>query len=133
VFGSLMWLSALIRLLGSANAREMARHLLVATAALELGLFVATPVGQGITSAHDPSTVPVVLATILAVTTLIGCRARTIGFPLLGVGLVGVQGLLVASGGPCAGSPVTSLVGSVIFAGVAMYLRSNDDTDPDET
>jgi hypothetical protein len=132
VFGSLMWLSAFVRLLGSANVREMARHLLVATAALELGLFAVSPIGQTVTTAQDQFTVPAVLLTILLVTTLVGVRARTNGFPLLGVGLVMVLGVLAVTGSSCAADPVVSLAGTVTFALVAMFLRGADDLTFDE-
>ncbi|MGH9210848.1 MAG: hypothetical protein ACRD2C_09215 [Acidimicrobiales bacterium] len=133
VFGSVMWLSAFVRLLGSANPREMARHLLVATAALEIGLFTVSPAGQAVTGVRDPSTVPVLLAAILVVTTLIGCRARTNGFPLLGLGLVTVLTCLALTGSPCSGNPAVSLAGSLTFAMVSLFLTStNDDLDPTE-
>lgn len=127
LFGSVMWLSAFVRLLGSANAREMARHLLVATAALELGLFALSPMGQTMATVPDPLTVPVLLSAILLVTTLVGVRARTIGFPLLGIGLVASQIMLAVTGGPCSGSPLVGLVGTVTFALVTLVLTGPDD------
>lgn len=133
VFGSLMWLSAFVRLLGSASFREMARHLLVATAALELGLFALSPIGQTVTTAQDQFTVPAVLLTILLVTTLIGVRARANGFPLLGIGLVSVLSVLVVTGSPCNGNPAVSLAGTVTFALVANFLAgANDESTLDE-
>jgi len=129
VFGSVMWLSAFVRLLGSANAREMARHLLVATAALQLGLFAVSPSGQVVTTGEDRFTVPAVLATVLIVATVVGCRARTFGFPLLGLALVGVLSLLMVTGSPCSVSPGTSLAGSLTFALTVVFLSSKQPDD----
>ncbi|HEY3143676.1 MAG TPA: hypothetical protein VGJ86_21255 [Acidimicrobiales bacterium] len=128
-FGGVMLLSGLIRLLGSGNLREMGRHLLVATAALQLGLFVLSPIGQAIIPAQSQLTVPVTLLTILFLTTLVGIRSRRRGPRLLGVGLVGVLCLQAVTGSPCAVSPMVGLAASLTFAGVALILGNLEDDD----
>jgi hypothetical protein len=136
VFGSLMSLSGFVRLLGSANGREMARHLVVATAALQLGLFALSPVGQATVNTQDRFTPPAVLLGVMLVATLIGIRSR-LGLPgprvgsevspVLGVGLVLALGVLAVTGGACAGSAGTHLAGTLTFAAVAVFLADRDD------
>lgn len=133
LFGSLMLLSAFVRLLGSGNAREMARHLLVGAAALQLGLFTASPAGQFIIGGRDTSVSPAVLAAVMVVAALVGCRDREKVFPLLGIGLVAVLSIMTLTGNPCGGNAGASLAGSVIFAVVSVHLSStNDDLDSNE-
>lgn len=122
LYGSVMVVSAFVRLLGSGNGREMAKHLLVATAALQLSLFaVSPPIGRTMAAAPDEFRSPVLLAAVLAVVTVVGVRSR-IGFPLLGMGLVTTLGVLAVAGGDCASGAVAALVGCATFALVARLL-----------
>ena len=138
VYGGVMSASAFVRLLGSVNGREMARHLLAATAALELGLLVVSPAARGIVGTEDGLTVAIVLAVALLAATFTGIRSR-VGFPLLGVGLITAQGLHALSSDPCAVSPALTLVGALAFAGAGALLVTRDrdrhdlaDDDPDD-
>lgn len=126
VFGSVMMASALIRLLGSGSSHEMARHLLVATASLELGLFALSPFGQTLAGSQDRFSQPVVLSGALLATTLIGVRSRN-GLPLLGLGLVVVEAVLVGTGSPVAANPLASLIGSLVFAWIVFLLARESD------
>jgi hypothetical protein len=112
VYGSVMTVSAFVRLLGTANGRAMAKHLLVATGALELSLFVAGSAGRSGFGVHDE--LPV-LALALFVTTLVGMHARH-GFALLGGALLVALAALAIADVSCAIEPVGSLVGSAVFA-----------------
>jgi hypothetical protein len=137
VYGGVMSASAFVRLLGSVNGREMARHLVAATAALELGVLVVSPGARSIVDTEDGRTVAIVLAGALLAATLTGIRSR-VGFPLLGVGLIMAQGMHALSSNPCAVSPALTLVGVLAFAGagtlvVTRHRGGHDlaDDDPD--
>ena len=127
-FAGVMSVSAFVRLLGTGNGREMARHLIAATAALGLCLLVLSPLGRGVVSPDDDLTTAIVLAGALLATTLIALRSR-VGFPLLGAGLVTVQGLQALSGDPCALSPALSLLGLTTFTLTATLLTARQDVE----
>lgn len=137
VYGGVMSASAFVRLLGSVNAREMARHLLVAAAVLELGLLLVSPAARDVVGAEDDLTVAMILAGALLVATLVGVRSRR-GFPLLGAGLIVTQGVHALSSNACAVSPALSLVGSLVFVAVATAIVARGgggdlpDDDPDD-
>lgn len=129
VFGTVMSVSAFVRVLGSANGREMARHLLVATAALELSLFAVGPGGQVLIDVRDRFTVPTVLLGVMLATTWIGIRSRH-GYQVLGWGLLVALGVLALTGSPCAVHPVASLAGTLTFVAIAHFLApANGDYD----
>lgn len=118
LYGSVMSTSAFVRLLGSASLREMARHLLVATAALQLSLFAVSPLGHAVAGARDRYTVPAVLLVILVVATFVGLRLRY-GLPVLGAGLVASLAVLTVTGSSCTAHPAAALLGMLTFAAVA--------------
>jgi hypothetical protein len=126
VFGSLMWVSGFVRLLGSGNPREMARHLIVAVAVLHVGLVALRPMGQTTLGAQEGMSQPVILLIVLLATTLVALRAQA-GFPMLGVGLVAAQCLLILTGVSAAVSPVTALAATAAFVGVVLALAGRDD------
>jgi hypothetical protein len=130
IFGAVMLASALVRLLGSGSPREMARHLVIAVAALELSLVLARAIDETSSTAHDRFTMPAVLAALLFVITVITVRSREHGMLALGGALVAVQVVLVIGGSPFGISPVVGLVGSATFAWVASYLRSTSLVTP---
>jgi hypothetical protein len=118
--GMLTW--AVVRLLGSASVREAAYRLIVATMALELALSGVTPVGEaGGLSGTTATTV--VLGTLLVLVTLFGVHAG-LGPPVLAVALLGVQGALALTGGPCHTAAAHALLGTAVFVAVAVALRT---------
>jgi hypothetical protein len=122
VFGGVMCTSAIVRLLGSASAREAARHLLIAVVCLELALSAVTPVADAVTSFRARTSTAAVLGVVLLILTVAGIRARA-GLPLLGAGLVAVESLLAVTGGPCHTEALRALVGTVIFTTVATWVH----------
>lgn len=115
-YGSVMTVSAFVRLLGSGNGREMAKHLLVATAALELAVFAARSGG------------PSVEVAVLVVATVVGLRAR-FGFAILGAALLVALCWQVPADVAVAVDPVVAIVGSVTFA-LAAHLVADRKTAP---
>jgi hypothetical protein len=131
VFTSVMWVSGFVRLLASANSRDMARHLIVAAVALDLSLLALRPMRHTVLSAQDDMSQAAALLVILFATTVVALRAR-IGVPLLGIGLVMAQGLLALTGASAALSPVTALVGTAAFAGMVLVLDGRRAVHPVE-
>jgi hypothetical protein len=123
VFGSVILVSTTIAWLGPFHFQRAGRHLIVATAALELALFTVSPLGRTVVSSQDRFTLPAVVGGILFIATPVGVRSRH-GLPLLGTALVLTQGALLATGSVTGYSPLTGLVGSFTFASVALLLES---------
>jgi hypothetical protein len=131
-FGGGMCASAIVRLLGSANAREAARHLLIAVVCLELALSAVTPVADAVTSFRGRVSTAAVLGVVLLVLAVGGIRARA-GLALLGAVLVAVESLLAVTGGPCHSEALRALVGTVIFAAVATWVAHYAPRRPEPT
>lgn len=137
VFGGALTASALTRLLGSGNLRDAARHLLIATMALELALSVVTPIGEVVEGFSGTAATAVVLAVLLLAITVTGVRA-SFGPPALALTLVAVQGVLAVTGGPCHTAAAHALLGTAVFTTLAVQLQTRplpfgyDPEDDDE-
>lgn len=125
VFGGVMLVSAFVRLLGSANGREMAKHLVAGAAALEVGLLVLSPVSRSVVSPEDDIVRTAALAVVLLTATVVGIRSR-FGFPLLGLGVLATEVVLALSGAPSVAHPARTLLASLTFTVAALWLHDAD-------
>ena len=129
-FASVLAVSAFVCLLGGGGTRDAARHLLVATAALGLGVVVLHPLLEGVLGLDRGLSRSVVLVSALLAVGLVGVRARA-GLPLLGGALVAVHAAQAwqATGDPCALDPAVGLTGMLAFAVAGLVLAT---PPPDE-
>jgi hypothetical protein len=126
VFGSVFVVSSFVRLIGSASLREMSRHLLIATASIEISLFAVAPRG---TPLIDPDEVlaPALLLAVLMAVSQIGLIDRMeLGFLSLGAMLVPIElALAVRDESPCGSGGYGPFVGTVVFALAAYHFASS--------
>jgi hypothetical protein len=125
LFGGVMVVSAFVRLLGSASGREMAKHLVAAAAALEIGLLVLSPVGRSVVSPEGDVAPAAVLAVVLLTATVVGIRSR-FGFPLLGLGVLATEVVLALTGAPSVAHPGRTLLACIAFTAAALWLHDAD-------
>jgi hypothetical protein len=124
-FGGIMLISAFVRLLGSANGREMAKHLVAGAAGLEVGLLVLSPAGRSVVSPEDDVVRAAALAVVLLTATIVGIRSR-FGFPLLGLGVLATEVVLGLGGAPSVAHPARTLLATVTFTLAALWLHDAD-------
>jgi len=126
VFGSIFLVSSFVRLIGSSSLREMSRHLLIATATIEISLFAVAPGG---TPLIDPDEVlaPALLLALLMAVSQIGLIDRMeLGFLSLGAMLVPVELVLaVRDDNACGAGGYGPFVGTVVFAVASYYFASS--------
>jgi hypothetical protein len=126
VFGSMFVVSSFVRLIGTASLREMSRHLLIATASIEISLFVVSPRG---TPLIDPDEVvaPAFLLAVLMVVSQIGLIDRMeLGFLALGIALVPIElSLATRDTNPCGPGGWSPFVGTVVFALASYHFASS--------
>lgn len=137
VFGSILLVSSFVRLIGAASLREMGKHLVIATATIEIALFIVSPRGEPLI---DPDEVfaPALLAAVLLVVSQIGLIDRMeLGMLSMGALLLPVQVAQALGDNPCGAGGFGPLLGMTVFAGAAYSfatarpLRGEDD-DEDE-
>jgi hypothetical protein len=124
VFGSIFVVSSFVRLIGSASLREMGKHLVIATATVEISLFAVGPGGEPLV---DPENyfAPALLAAVLMAVSQLGLIDRyEWGMLSLGALLVPTQLVLAVSDNPCGAGGFGPLLGMVAFAGASYSFAS---------
>lgn len=125
VFGSIFVVSSFVRLIGAVSLLEMSRHLLIATASIEISLFLVSPEGRPLI---DPGEVyaPAFLLVVLVVVSQIGLIDRMeLGMLSLGGMLVAVEVLLALRDNPCGAGGFGPLLGTTVFAGAAYWFATS--------
>jgi hypothetical protein len=122
VFGSIFVVSSFVRLIGAVSLLEMSRHLLIATASIEISLFAVAPRGKPLIDA-DQVLAPALLLAVLMVVSQIGLIDRMeLGFLSLGVMLVPVEfSLATRDHNVCGPGGWGPFVGTVVFALASYY------------
>lgn len=135
VFGSIFLVSSFVRLIGAASLREMGKHLVIATAAVEIALFAAVPGGEPLIDAREVYA-PAGLAVALLVVSQIGLIDRMqLGMLALGALLLPVQVAQALGDNPCGAGGFGPLLGMAVFAAAAYSLatahplRTHEDDD----
>jgi hypothetical protein len=135
VFGSILLVSSFVRLIGAASLREMGKHLVIATATVEISLFAVSPSGEALIDRREVYA-PALLAAVLLVVSQIGLIDRMeLGMLSLGVLLLPVQVSQALGDNPCGAGGFGPLLGMTVFAGAsysfatARPLRSDDEDD----
>jgi len=135
VFGSIFLVSSFVRLIGAASLREMGKHLVIATAAVEIALFAAVPGGEPLIDAREVYA-PAGLAVALLVVSQIGLIDRMqLGMLALGALLLPVQVAQALGDNPCGAGGFGPLLGMSVFAAAAYSfatahpLRTDEDDD----
>lgn len=137
VFGSIFVVSSFVRLIGSASLREMGKHLVIATATVEIALFAVGPRGEPLV---DPENyfAPVLLSLVLLAVSQLGLVDRyEWGMLILGALLVPTQLVLALSDNPCGAGGFGPLLGMAAFAGASYSFAlgrplPSDDGEDDE-
>ena len=124
-FGGVMLISAFVRLLGSGNGREMAKHLVAGAAGIEIGLLMLSPVGRSVVSPEDDIARAAALAVVLLTATVVGIRSR-FGFPLLGLGVLTTEVVMALSDAPSVAHPARTLLAMLTFTVAALWLHDAD-------
>ena len=135
VFGSIFVVSSFVRLIGSASLREMGKHLVIATATVEISLFAVGPRGEPLIEPENYFA-PVLLSLVLLAVSQLGLIDRyEWGMLILGALLVPTQLVLAVSDNPCGAGGYGPLLGMVAFAGASYSfahgrpLPSDDEDD----
>jgi hypothetical protein len=124
VFGSIFIVSSFVRLIGSASLREMGKHLVIATATIEVSLFLVGPRGEPLID-PDEYVAPALLAAVLMGVSQLGLVDRyEVGMLSLGAMLVPVQLALALGDNPCGAGGFGPLLGMLAFAGASYSFAS---------
>lgn len=119
VFGSMFVVSSFVRLIGAASLREMGKHLLIATASIEIALFVTGPTGEPLIDPEELYAPGLLLAVLMAVSQIGLIDRMEIGMLALGAMLVPIEVVLAVHDNPCGAGGFAPLVGTAVFAGAA--------------
>jgi hypothetical protein len=134
VFGSIFIVSSFVRLIGTASLREMGKHLVIATATVEISLFAVGPRGEPLVD-PDNYFAPALLAVVLMAVSQLGLIDRyEWGMLTLGALLVPTQLVLAVGDNPCGAGGFGPLLGMMAFAGASYSFASvrpveGDDAD----
>lgn len=118
-YGGVVFLMAFVAAIAGRGRERVARHLVVAVAAIELALFTLSPIGK-VPDGFGPVTA--VLA-VLVVATLAG-MSSDLGYYVVGTALLTVVFVLAVSGSPHGHSSPGVLAGTVLFAQIGALLAA---------